>query len=74
MHEYKNMTQNKAAILPLSELSTFFNQSISMTSKGPLNPAFETNHYFFVTVDHFGNYIVIILTLKKLSLPCERKN
>ena len=63
-HKYKSMKQNKAAILPFSKLSTFPNHSISMDTKGPINPASEGNHYFCVIFDLFSNYIVTVPTPK----------
>ena len=64
MNKHENRKQNKAAFLTFSKLSTFWNHSISMDTKGPLNPAFEDNHYIHVIVDHFRNYIVIVPTPK----------
>ena len=52
------MKQNKASTLPISKLSTLFNQSSSINTKGLLNPASEGNHFNDVIVDHFSNYII----------------
>ena len=65
-HKYKIMEQNKIATLPFSKLSTFFNHSFSIDTKGPLNPASDGNHYFYVIVDHFSNYLVTVPTPKNI--------
>ena len=64
MHRYKNMKQNKATILPFSQVSTLLNPSVSLDNRGTLNLASDRNHYFSVIVDHFSNYILTQLTPK----------
>ena len=67
MHMHKNLKQNKAAVLPFSKLSTFFNLWIlcnSMDTKGPINTAPERNLYIYEKVDLFSNYIVTVPTPK----------
>ena len=61
MHKYKKTKQNKAAILPFSKLSTFFDQNFFMDNKGL---ASERNHFVQVTVDQISNYFVTKLTPK----------
>ena len=41
MHKYETLKQNKAAFLPFSKLSNFFNLSMSMDKKGPLQMQFS---------------------------------
>ena len=66
--EYQNRKQNKAAILPFSKLSNFFNISYSLESETPINPAFEQkNHYIYVFVDHFNIYIVTVPIAKIIA-------
>ena len=68
MHKYKNMKQNKAAILPFSKLLNLPNHSTSMDTECPLNPASEGNHYICVIVDQFSKYIATVPTPKKKTL------
>ena len=56
------MKQTKAAILPFSKLPTFFNLTISIHTKDPLNPASEGNRHFYVFVDLFSKYVVAVPT------------
>ena len=58
------MKTNKAAVLPIMKLSTFLNHSISIDTKGPLNPASDGSHYTNVFVDPFSNYVVTVPTPK----------
>ena len=58
MYNYKNLEHNKAAILPLSILSTF----LIMDTKSPLNTTSYGNHYIYVINDRFSNYIVLVST------------
>ena len=70
MNKHRKMKQNKAAVLPISNLSTRFNHSLSMDSKGQLNPATKGSHFFDVIVDHFGIYVVTVPTSKKNGPYC----
>ena len=65
VHKHKKMKHTKGAILQFSKLSTFHNHSISMDTKGPINPASEGRQNNYVIVDHFSNYIIIVLTTEK---------
>ena len=67
MHKYKDLKQSKAAILPFSKLSTFFNQSISLDTEGLLSFVSEGNHHIYVIVDQFTYYIVTAPTPKNNS-------
>ena len=67
MHKYKDLKQSKAAILPFSKLSTFFNQSISLDTEGLLSFVSDGNHHIYVIVDHFTYYIVTAPTPKNNS-------
>ena len=62
MQIYKNAEQNKGAILPVSELPTFYNHGISMDSESPVNSASEKNTqvYIYITVDYFSKYFVAV--------------
>ena len=42
------------------ETVTFSNHSISMHTECPINRASEGNHYIYVIVDHFKNYIITV--------------
>ena len=61
------MKENKAAILPSSKMSTFFNHSSSMDTKDPINLASAGNHYIYVIVDHFSNYNVTVPIPKNIQ-------
>ena len=58
------MKQNKAATLPFSDFSTFFNRSISIKTKSLLNPDSYGNQHNFVIFYLFCNYIVFVATPK----------
>ena len=58
------MKQNKAGIQPFLKLSILCIQRFFMDTIGLLNPACERNHYTFVIVDQFSNYIVTVPTPK----------
>ena len=59
---YKNMKQNKAAIIPFSKLSTFLRYSVFFGYQGQLNPVSEDNHYIYAIADHFSKHIVTVPT------------
>ena len=69
--KYKNVKRNKAAIIPLSTLSTFYTHCISMDSIDPINTASERNQYNYVSFDQFSIYIVTLPTQKQCSLRCK---
>ena len=61
------MKQKEAATLPLPELSTFLNHSISMDTERRLNTVREGNHKDYETLDRFSNYIVTVPTPKRIA-------
>ena len=67
MLNYQNLKQNKVSILPFPKLSTFYLHSFSMDTKGPLNIAFDGNHYIYSIVDLFSTYIVTEPTPKNTA-------
>ena len=56
------MKQKKVATLATSRLSSFSNHSTLMYTKGPFDLASAGNHYIYIVVDHFSNYIVTVPT------------
>ena len=44
---------------PFLEVSPYFNNRISMDTKGPISPSSDGNSYVFVVVDAFTHYVVI---------------
>ena len=52
--------QNIAPPLPFHENANYFNYRVSIDTKGPINPSSNGNHYIFVMVDAFSNYVVVV--------------
>ena len=46
------------------EVSPYFNQRISMYTKGPTSPSSDGNFYVYVIVDVFTHYVVLHPSLK----------
>ena len=44
---------------PFIEVSPYFNQRISMDTKGPISPPSDGNSYFYVIVDAFTHYVIL---------------
>ena len=57
----KKQKTKQAAILPFTELSNFFNHSISIDTKDPVNPACD----IYVSVGQFCYHIVTVPTPKQ---------
>ena len=65
MKKYKFETK-QSCNLTILEIVKFF-KNFFMDTKGPIRSASEGNHYVYVIVVYFSNYIVTVPTLKIIA-------